>query len=240
MKMIKVACVLLAGMVLTAAHAETAQETAVRKAIEPRLGSDAKVVSVTQTPYSGLYELQVNDDIIYTDAKAKYLFVGRVVDTKTYQDYTKARLDEINKVAFADLPLELAMKRVKGNGKRKIVVFEDPNCGYCKQFNETLQGIDNITIYTFQYNILAPDSITKSRDIWCASNRNKAWDDWMLNGKLPPAASPNCSAPHEKVLELGRSLRITGTPTVIFADGSRIPGAIDGKALEAKLASVGK
>lgn len=240
MKMIKVACVLLAGMVLTAAHAETAQETAVRKAIEPRLGSDAKVVSVTQTPYSGLYELQVNDDIIYTDAKAKYLFVGRVVDTKTYQDYTKARLDEINKVAFADLPLELAMKRVKGNGKRKIAVFEDPNCGYCKQFNETLQGIDNITIYTFQYNILAPDSITKSRDIWCASNRNKAWDDWMLNGKLPPAASPNCSAPHEKVLELGRSLRITGTPTVIFADGSRIPGAIDGKALEAKLASVGK
>ena len=240
MKMIKVACVLLAGMVLTAAHAETAQETAVRKAIEPRLGSDAKVVSVTQTPYSGLYELQVNDDIIYTDAKAKYLFVGRVVDTKTYQDYTKARLDEINKVAFADLPLELAMKRVKGNGKRKIAVFEDPNCGYCKRFNETLQGIDNITVYTFQYNILAPDSITKSRDIWCAADRNKAWDDWMLNGKLPPAASPNCSAPHEKVLELGRSMRITGTPTIIFTDGSRIPGAIDAKALEAKLASVGK
>ena len=238
MKMMKAAFAVLLGLTFSAAFAETAQETAVRKAIEPRLGEEAKVASVTKTPYSGLFEVQVNGDIIYTDAKAQYLFVGRVVDTKTYQDYTKARLDEINKVAFSDLPLEAAMKHVKGNGKRAIAVFEDPNCGYCKQFRKTLEEINNITVYTFMYNILSPDSITRSRNIWCSADRNKAWDDWMLNGKNPATASDNCVAPHEKVLALGRSMKVTGTPTIIFTDGSRIPGAIDAKALEAKLASV--
>lgn len=229
---------MLAALVSMSAWAETAQEAAVRKAITPRLGEEAKVESVTKTPYSGLFEVQVNGDIIYTDAKAEYLFVGRVVDTRTYQDYTKARLDEINKVTFGNLPLELAMKEVKGNGKRVIAVFEDPNCGYCKRFRRTLEDVDNITVYTFFYNILSPDSVEKSRNIWCAPDRSKAWGDWMLNGKLPPTAPANCSTPHEKVIELGRSMKVTGTPTIIFADGSRIPGAIDAKALEAKLSSI--
>ncbi len=238
MKLIRIACAALTGLVSITAFAETAQEAAVRKAVEPRLGEEAKVVSVTKTPYSGLFEVQVNGDIIYTDAKAQYLFIGRVVDTKTYQDYTKARLDEINKVAFSDLPLEVAMKEVKGNGKRVIAVFEDPNCGYCKRFRRTLEDMNNITVYTFMYNILSPDSIEKSRNIWCSADKNKAWDDWMLNGKVPATASANCVAPHEKVLELGRRMQVTGTPTIIFTDGSRVPGAIDAKALEAKLASV--
>ncbi|CAL60429.1 putative thiol:disulfide interchange protein DsbC precursor [Herminiimonas arsenicoxydans] len=238
MNIFKAAIAVVLGLTFTAAFAETAQEAAVRKAIEPRLGSDAKVASVTKTPYSGLFEVQVNGDIIYTDVKAQYLFVGRVVDTKTYQDYTKARLDELNQVAFSDLPLEAAMKQVKGNGKRVIAVFEDPNCGYCKQFRKTLEGINDITVYTFMYNILSPDSITKSRNVWCSANRNKAWDDWMLNGKAPASASDNCVTPHEKVLALGRSMKVTGTPTIIFTDGSRVPGAIDAKALEAKLLSL--
>ncbi|WP_353155752.1 DsbC family protein [Herminiimonas fonticola] len=238
MNIFKAAIAVVLGLSFATAFAETAQEAAVRKAIEPRLGDDAKVVSVTKTPYSGLFEVQVNGDIIYTDAKAQYLFVGRVVDTKTYQDYTKARLDELNKVAFSDLPLEAAMKQVKGNGKRVIAVFEDPNCGYCKQFRKTLEGINDITVYTFMYNILSPDSITKSRNVWCSANRNKAWDDWMLNGKAPAAAADNCVTPHEKVLALGRSMKVTGTPTIIFTDGSRVPGAIDAKALEAKLLSL--
>jgi len=238
MKMIKFAAALLCGLMLNAASAETAQEAAVRKAIAPRLGPDAKIVSVTKTPYSGLYEIQVNGDIIYTDANAQYLFVGRVVDTRTYQDYTKARLDEISKVAFSDLPLNLAMKSVKGNGKRVIAVFEDPNCGYCKRFDHSLQDVDNITVYTFLYNILSPESITISRNVWCAPDRNKVWDDWMINGKQPPAAPADCNAPHEQVLALGKRMRVTGTPTIIFADGSRIPGAIDAKGLEAKLATI--
>src|SRR5207247_6542948 len=123
------------------------QEANVKKMIEPRLGEGAKVDSVTKTPYSGLYEVRTNGDIIYTDEKAEYLFVGRVLDTKTYQDYTKARIDEINKVKFSDLPFDSALKTVKGNGKRTIAVFEDPNCGYCKRFRHTLQETDNVTVY---------------------------------------------------------------------------------------------
>lgn len=238
MKLIKCALIAMLGMMFTHAFAETAQESAVRNAVTPRLGPDAKVVSVTKTPYSGLFEIVVNGDVIYTDAKAQYLFVGRVVDTQTFQDYTKARLDVINEVAFSDLPLKSAIKRVKGNGKRVIAVFEDPNCGYCKRFNQTLQDIDNITVYTFLYNILSPDSVAKGRDIWCAADRSKAWEDWMLQGKLPAPAADSCSAPHEQVLALGRKMRVTGTPTIIFTDGSRIPGAVDAKGLEAKLATV--
>lgn len=228
----------LLSLVASLALAETAQETAIKKLIEPRLGEGVTVDSVTRTPYAGLFEVRAGGDIFYTDEKAKYLFVGRVIDTKTYQDYTKERVDAINKIKFTDLPFDAALKTVKGNGKRVIAVFEDPNCGYCKRFRHTLQGVDNVTIYTFMYNILAEDSAVKSRNIWCSADRAKAWDDWMLNGKMAPVAPANCTAPNEKVLALGQKMKITGTPTVFFADGSRIPGAIDAKALEAKLATI--
>jgi thiol:disulfide interchange protein DsbC len=238
MNMIRVAVAALMGLTLTTAFAETPQEANVKKLIEPRLGEGAKVDSVTKTPYSGLFEVRIGSDIVYTDAKAQYLFVGRVIDTKTYEDYTKARIDDISRVKFSDLPLDAAMKQVKGNGKRVIAVFEDPNCGYCKRFRQTLEGIDNVTVYTFMYNILSPDSVAKSKNIWCAADRGKAWDDWMLNGKVPAAAPESCTTPHEKVLALGRKMQVTGTPTIIFSDGSRVPGAIDAKALEAKFASI--
>ncbi|MGV8899594.1 MAG: DsbC family protein [Burkholderiaceae bacterium] len=231
---------LAAMLVLSSAWAvaETAQESAVKKMIEPRLGQGAKVDSVTKTPYSGLFEVRVGSDILYTDEKAKYLFIGRILDTQTYQDYTKTRVDALSKIKFSDLPLASAMKVVKGNGKRVIAVFEDPNCGYCKRFDKTLQEIDNITVYTFLYNILSEDSITKSRDIWCSADRTKAWDNWMLNGKIASTAAANCVTPHEKILALGKKLKVTGTPTIFFADGTRIPGAIDAQGLEAKLATI--
>jgi thiol:disulfide interchange protein DsbC len=221
-----------------AAWAETAQEAAIRKLVEPRLGDGAKVQSVVKTPYSGLFEVRVGNDIVYTDAKAQYLFVGRVVDSQTYQDYTKDRVDEISRVKFSSLPLESALKTVKGNGARKIAVFEDPNCGYCKRFRNTLKDVDNVTVYTFMYNILSPDSAVKSKNVWCAPDRAKAWDEWMLNGKQAPTAAESCATPNDKILALGQQLKVTGTPTIFFADGSRIPGAVDAKALEAKLASV--
>lgn len=232
----------IAGFILagfgTSALAADSTEATIKKLIEPRLGEGAKVESVTKTPYSGLYEIQIDGDVIYTDAKAQYLFIGRVVDSQTYRDFTKEKLQAINKVKFADLPLDLAIKTVKGNGKRVIAVFEDPNCGYCKRFHKTLQDVDNVTMYTFQYNILAKDSIEKSRNIWCSSNPGKAWSDWMLNGKEAPAAPATCNAPHEKVLALGQKMKVTGTPTIIFADGSRIPGAIDAKGLEEKFSTL--
>lgn len=237
-KPIKLLASALLAVVAGTALADPAQEAAIKKAIEPRLGEDVKIDSVTKTPYAGLYELRIGGDILYTDAKGEYLFVGRVIDTKTMADQTKARLDEINKIKFADLPLDSALKMVKGNGKRVIAVFEDPNCGYCKRFRHTLAEMDNVTVYTFMYNILSPDSAAKSRDIWCTADRAKAWDEWMLKGKAAASAPANCTAPNDKILALGQKLKVTGTPTIFFTDGTRIPGAVDAKALEAKFASI--
>ncbi len=214
-------------------------EANVKKLLQPRVGDGAVIESVTKTPFSNLYEVKIGDELIYTDSEAKFIFIGRLIDTQTSKDLTQVRLDEINKIKFTDLPLEMAVKSVKGNGKRVIAVFEDPNCGYCKRFRKTLNETKDVTVYTFMYNILSEDSRTKSKNVWCSADRAKAWDDWMLNGKAPAAAAESCTTtPHEKVLELGRKLKVTGTPTVFFTDGSRIPGAVDAKSLEAKLASI--
>jgi thiol:disulfide interchange protein DsbC len=234
----KVAVLLATGLLASCVDAQNASEATIKKALEPRLGG-AKIESVRETPYSGLYEVRVAGDILYTDKKGDYLFIGHVYDTKTSTNLTRARVEEINKIKFSDLPLEMALKQVKGNGKRVIAVFEDPNCGYCKRLRQTtLKEIDNVTIYTFMYNILSEDSFTKSKNIWCASDRVKAWDDWMINGKVPPAAPAACESPNEKVVALGQKLKIQGTPAIFFTDGSRIPGAIDTKSLEAKLQSL--
>jgi thiol:disulfide interchange protein DsbC len=234
----KLALLLATGLITSCVGAQNSVEATIRKAIEPRLGG-AKIESIKETPYGGLYELRVAGDILYTDKKGEYLVIGQVYDAKTTRNLTRERIDDINKVKFSDLPLEDAMKQVKGDGKRVIAVFEDPNCGYCKKLRQTtLKDLNNVTIYTFMYNILAPDSFDKSRNIWCSPDRMKAWDDWMINGKAAPAAPANCQAPNDKVLALGQKLRIQGTPAIFFVDGSRIPGAIDLPALEKKLESV--
>jgi thiol:disulfide interchange protein DsbC len=194
---------------------------------------------VIKTPYSGLYEVQVGGDIFYTDEKAQYLFVGNVMDLKTQKNLTKAKLDVLNKMKISDMPLNLAIKQVKGNGKREIAVFEDPNCGYCKRLRKELERVDNITIYTFMYNILSEDSAIKSKNVWCSTDQSKAWDDLMVNGKPAPDAPATCmSNPHEQILAFGAKLHITGTPTIFFKDGSRIPGFANAAALEKKLDSI--
>jgi thiol:disulfide interchange protein DsbC len=234
----KLAVLLATGLIASCVGAETPVEANIKKAIEPRLGG-AKIESIKETPYGGLYELRVAGDILYTDKKGEYLFMGHVYDVKTSQDLTRARIDDMNKIKFSDLPLESAIKQVKGDGKRVIAVFEDPNCGYCKRLRQTtLKNMDNVTIYTFLYNILSEDSFVKSKNIWCSADRAKAWDDWMINGKMAPAAPADCQAPNDKVLALGQKLHIQGTPAIFFADGSRIPGAVDQKTLEAKLSSL--
>jgi thiol:disulfide interchange protein DsbC len=235
---------LLLAMALTAGCTGAAESPAqveanIKKVIEPRLGPGVKVDSVKETPYAGLYEVRAAGDILYTDKKGEYLIIGHVYNAKTTQDLTKERLDEINKIKFSDLPFESALKSVKGDGKRVMAIFEDPNCGYCKRFRQTtLKEIDNVTVYTFMYNILSEDSFVKSKNIWCAADRTKAWDDWMVSGKAAPGAPASCPTPNDKILALGQKLRIQGTPAIFFADGSRIPGAIDAKTLEAKLASI--
>jgi thiol:disulfide interchange protein DsbC len=234
----KIAALMALGMMASCVGAENTVEANIRKNIEPRLGG-AKIESISETPYSGLYELRVGGDILYTDKKAEYLFIGQVYEAKTSKNLTRARIDDLNKIKFSDLPLNLALKQVKGDGKRVIAVFEDPNCGYCKRLRQTtLKDLNNVTIYTFMYNILNEDSFVKSKNIWCAPNRVKAWDDWMINGKVPVATPASCESPNDKVVALGQKLNITGTPAIFFTDGTRIPGAVDLATLEAKLQSI--
>lgn len=236
----KLALLMATGLIASCVGAQNTVEANIKKAIEPRLGG-AKIESVKETPYAGLYEVRVAGDILYTDKKGEYLVIGHVYDAKTSQDLTRARLEDIQKIKFSDLPLNLAIKQVHGNGKRVIAVFEDPNCGYCKRLRQTaLKDLDNVTIYTFLYNILSDDSHVKSKNIWCSGDPAKAWDDWMINGKMAPQAPEKCETPNDKVLALGQQLHIQGTPAIFFVDGTRIPGAVDYKTLEAKLSAVSK
>ena len=236
----KFAMLLLAALSVTACMAqEPSAEDAIRKSIQPKLREGVKIDSIKATPYAGLYEVSAAGDILYTDKKGEFLFIGEVINAKTSRNITKERVDELNKVKLSDLPLDSALKTVKGDGKRMLVLFEDPNCGYCKQFRKTtLKDLDNVTVYTFMYNILSEDSAVKSRNIWCSPDRNKAWDDWMVNGKAAPAAATDCPNPNDKISALGRKLKISGTPSIFFADGTRLPGAVGLKDLEAKLATV--
>lgn len=220
------------------ASAETPQEARIRKMVQPKLGQNIQVDSVKKTPYAGLFEVRTNGDIFYTDEKTDYLIIGRVVETKTYQDLTKARVEEINAINFADLPFESAIKIVKGNGKRLMAIFADPNCIYCKNMHRVMQKIDNVTVFIFLLNIVSEDSAAISRQIWCSRDPRKAWDNQMLGIKLEQTSAPDCIAPHEKILALGKKLKIKGTPTIYFADGTRAAGFDDANALEAKFLSV--
>ncbi len=230
---------LLLSLAIPVAAMAESTEANIKKALQHRMGDGAPIESVTKTPYGGLYEVKIGNEIVYSDADAKFVFIGRVVDVESSKDLTQARMDELNRIKFSDLPLELAAKSVKGNGKRVIAVFEDPNCGYCKRFRKSLSEMKDLTVYTFMYPILGDDSKVKSRNLWCASDKSKAWDDWMINGKAAPAAPESCKATEiDKVVDLGKKYGIRGTPTIFFTDGTRIPGAIDAKALESKLASL--
>lgn len=184
---------------------------------------DLAITAVRRTPY-GLFEVQVGMDLIYTDDKVGWVMEGPLIDATTRRDVTRARQEQLGAVAFDQLPLNLAVKRVTGDGSRVVAIFEDPNCGYCKQLRHTLEDVPNLTVYTFIYPILAPDSRVKARDIWCSKQPGVAWDDWMVRGKLPPTA--NCDAPIDQVLALGQRLMVRGTPTLFFADGTRVSGAM--------------
>ena len=219
-----------------------ADEASLKKAIEAAYPK-FKVESVVKTPYAGLYEVFMGGQIVYTDEKLTFLIAeGRLVDPKTKKDVTGERMEELTKVDFNSLPLEQAIKVVKGNGSRKLVVFSDVDCPFCKKLEQNeLTNIDNVTVYTFLYPIeqLHPDAANKSKSIWCASNRVKAWNDWIFNNKLPVSAT-NCEVPLERVGELARKMGITSTPTLIFSDGRRMLGAQPYKEIEKYLVAAVK
>ncbi|HEY5763716.1 MAG TPA: DsbC family protein [Rhodocyclaceae bacterium] len=195
-----------------------------------------KPEKVTRIEAIGLYEIVVGGDILYTDEKVTHLIQGSLIDVKTRTNLTEERLNKLLAINFAELPLDLAVKQVRGNGKATLVTFEDPNCGYCKRLARDLTNLEDTTIYTFLYPILSADSTEKSRAIWCAKDRARAWNDWMIDGKAPTAAT--CDAPLEQLVELGQRYRVTGTPTIFFTDGSRAPGAIPLQQIRERLAKI--
>ena len=222
------------ALLLLAAGAAHADEASVKKSVEAWMGG--KVDAVRKAGVLGLYEIQIGNELYYTDEKVSLLFDGNIIDTKTRKNLTQARINKLSAIKFADLPLELAVKTVRGDGRRVFATFEDPNCGYCKKLAKEMAGMNNVTIYTFLLPILSRDSVEKSRAVWCTPDRAKAWNDLMVNGLAPAAGS--CDAPIEKVMALAQKYNIRGTPTIFLSNGERIPGAVPVAQLEQKLAQV--
>jgi len=232
--MLKKYWLLLLTLLAGVAHAD---EASLRKAIEnayPKMS----VESIVKTPYAGLYEVYMNGQIVYTDEKFSFLIAeGHLVDSKTKKDVTTDRLADLSKIDFSSLPLDQAIKVVKGNGSRKMVVFSDPDCPFCKRLEQNeLSNITDVTIYTFLMPLdqLHPDAANKAKAIWCSADRVKSWQDWVFNGQLPKK-SANCDAPLDKVAALARKLGVTSTPTIFFADGKRMLGAYPAAEIERAL-----
>jgi len=211
----------------------------IKAELQKQFGSKIQIKSISPSPIPGIFEVVANSSIIYVDASAKFLIQGSITDLKTGANLTDAREDEINRIQFSDLPLQDAVKFVRGDGLRKMAVFADPNCGYCKTLEKTFQNMENITVYTFITPILSPDSTQKSKAIWCSSDPSKTWVAFMTM-QTPVPSKTDCANPLDRNIALGKKLGISGTPAIFFADGSRIPGAASKDDLEKKLALVHK
>lgn len=228
---IRILTVLSSALVLLSAVA-CADEASIRAEFAKKY-PQASIESITKTPYLGLYEILVDGEVLYTDSDFTYLIAGSIIDTKTRTNLTDARQREIEDkklkamaFPFDQLPFELAIKKVKGDGSRKVAVFSDPDCPFCKKLERDLDKITDVTIYIFLFPIkeLHPKAPEMSRAIWCASDRVKAWDEYMLKSITPKSAK--CDDPVDKIVTYGQSKKINGTPTIFFADGKRVPGAI--------------
>ncbi len=216
-----------------------ADEARIRKAIEVKLGG-AKVEGVQATPIPGIFEVRFQSrnglQIIYSDAQGAYFFTGHLIDAGKDQNLTEERLQKLSAIEFNSLPLDLAVKVQRGNGKRALAMFTDPYCAYCRRLEQTLLQLDDITVYVFMYPVIRPDAADHSRAVWCSKDRAKAWLDLAAGEKAKvPTAGANCANPVDKVLELGRSLRINGTPTLFFANGERAGGGMEIGQLRVKL-----
>ena len=222
------------------AGASFADEAAIRKNLAERIPQLKQIDEVNKTAIPGIFEIRVNgSEIFYVDAEANYLIQGNLIDTKQKRNLTEERIDKLSAIAFDSLPLKDAFTIVRGNGKRKLAVFEDPNCGYCKQFERDLQKVDNVTISMFLYPVLGPASTEKAKAVWCAKDKGKVWQDHMVRDvAIPPVAAPCDVSVITRNLELGKKYKITGTPTLVFTDGSRVPGAIPAAQVEKYLADI--
>ena len=229
------ATAMFAVLTLGQAFAASPEDT-IRQTLNERIPQLTKIDEVRTTPMQGLYEVRVGTDVFYTDAQGNYLIQGELIDTQARRNLTEDRIKALTAVKFSDLPLNDAIKVVQGKGERQIAVFADPNCGYCKRFERDMQSVDNVTMHVFLIPILSPDSVEKSRNIWCAKDQAKAWQDYMLKGEKSTSATCDTKA-LERNLAFAHKYKITGTPTIVFTDNTRVPGAISDKKNEKRLSS---
>ncbi|HEX6363069.1 MAG TPA: DsbC family protein [Albitalea sp.] len=228
-----IAALACAAAVVPAAFAD---EAAIRKNIAERLPDFPKIDEVAKTPIPGLYELRFGTEVLYTDEQGNHLIEGQMIDTKTRANLTEARISKLTAIDFGALPLKDAIVWKQGTGARKIAVFADPNCTYCKKFERELTNVKDVTVYTFLYPILGGDSPEKSRNIWCAKDNAKAWREWMIDGTLPARVMGKCdTAALARNTELARKHRVNGTPALVFEDGRRVPGALPSDQIEKHL-----
>lgn len=231
--MFKRILLLAAAAALLSSTLVRADEASIRKAAAAKFPR-ASLGTVTKLPMLGLYEVIINNEIVYSDDNFDYIiYEGNIIDTKNDRNITDEKRRKLSAIPFEDLPFEYAFKRVKGKGERKIAVFSDPDCPFCKRIEQDLQKLDNVTIYMFLYPIdsLHPQATERSKRIWCSPDKAKAWDDYMHKG-VQPAAAPTCDNPIEKLVEYGQKRNINATPTLVFPNGERVPGAINSAQIE--------
>jgi thiol:disulfide interchange protein DsbC len=230
----KILIILFLFILMSSAHAG---ENEIRKSLQSKFPGIGKIEHIVKTPYAGLYEIVIDDQLLYTDEKGQYIFEGNVIEPKSRRNLSEERRRVLFAIDFDKLPLELAVKKVKGNGKRKLAIFTDPNCTYCRRLEKELSGVTDVTLYLFMYPIF-PGSDEIVRNVLCAKNPVKAWDDWMLSEISPEKAT--CETQTEKVKALGQKLHVNGTPNLIFGNGIQAPGLLPAEELERNLNEPGK
>lgn len=226
---------ILSATLAAVAVAAGADEGAARNALQ-RVFPQSPIEGLLKTPIPGLLEAVVDGQVFYVTEDGRYILAGPLLDVQAGRNLTEGRLEQINLIAFDSLPLAWAIKRVKGSGARRMAIFEDPDCPYCKTLEQTLAGIDNVAVYVFLYPIdqIHPDAAEKSKAVWCAKDRAQAWDDIMRSGVVPANAA-DCDNPITKIVAFAKQHRITGTPTTILSDGRRLVGAVSRAELEQQL-----
>ncbi len=223
------------GVGVGVVHAQS--EAQIRAELQKRIGPNTKIKSVNPSPISGVYEVLVGTEVFYTDSNSKYLIQGDIIEIASGSNLTEQRKADLNRIKWSELSPANAFKAVRGNGSRQVAIFSDPNCGYCKRLEKSLQQLDNVTIYTYLIPILSPDSAQKSKQIWCSTDPQKTYVDWMINN-ITPTGKSDCATPLDKNMAFAKTYGITGTPTLFFTDGSRFPGAVQITDIEKKFSTL--
>lgn len=225
-----------AGGAMAQTDLPAAQVQALAAKLSQRLQDLPPIQSARTTSFPGLIELRSGDNIFYTDANGDHLIVGQIIDTRSQRNLTEERIQDITRIDFAKLPLKDAVVWRSGNGSRKVAVFSDPNCGYCKRLEREFQSMKDITVYTFMVPLLGPDSRSKAESIWCMKNRTDAWLGWMLRGEQPQRPLGQCPTPLERNAAMAQKMAVRGTPAIFFEDGTRLPGAASAAQIEQRIA----